>query len=122
MKPILALVSFALLTSCGSSSYVSPDRTDPNVQAKELELAPIVTASEPGATCAVRFLGESDGVSFVWAQCVRPDGGKLSGPFRIEGTTVVAPADGSHYSDDVRRLFPAPLGDAILKDPERLRP
>ena len=92
------------------------------MQAKEMELAPIVTAAEAADTCAVRFLGESDGASFVWAECVSPDGGKLSGPFRVEGTTVVAPEDGGQFSDDVRRLFPAPLDDAILKDPDRLRP
>lgn len=121
MRPVFALFSLALLTSCGSSSYALLDRTDSHVQAKEMELTPIITAAEAADTCAVRFLGESDGASFVWAECVGPDG-ELSAPFRIEGTTLAAPRDGGQFANDVRRLFPAPLWEAILKNPDRLRP
>ena len=67
------------------------------------------------------LLGESDGSSFVWAECFGALGG-TSAPMRVDGDEVQVPGDGDIYSDDVRRLFPAEIADAILTDQERLKP
>ena len=48
--------------------------------------------------------------------------GGTSAPMRVDGDEVQVPGDGDLYSDDVRRLFPAEIADAILTDQERLKP
>jgi hypothetical protein len=120
MRLVPGLVAVLLAVSCSGSTYSPPDRTD-QVQATEGELASVVGAAFEGADCDVRFLGESEGSSFVWAECAGPLG-EISAPMRVDGDDVQVPGDGSLYDDDVRRLFPDDLADAILAREGRLRP
>ncbi len=120
MRLVPGLVAVLLAVSCTGSSYSLPDQTD-QVQATERQLAPVVGAAFDGADCEVRFLGKSDGSSFVWAECAGPLGA-VSAPMRVDGDDVQVPGDGSLYTEDVRRMFPDDLADAILAREERLRP
>lgn len=121
LRLILALATLALTVSCGGASYGLPDRADDQVKATEAHLAQVVGAARGGADCDIRLLGESDGSSFVWAECFGPVGG-ISAPMRVDGDDVRLPGDGNRYADDVRRLFPADVAAAILTDQERLKP
>lgn len=121
MRLVLPLAAVVLTVSCGGASYVLPDREDNQVKATEADLALVVSAARGGADCDVRLLGESDGSSFVWAECFGASGG-ISAPMRVDGSDVRLPGDGNLYTDDVRRLFPADIADAILADQERLKP
>jgi hypothetical protein len=118
----VSLLGAVGLSACGSGlmGYDLPDRTDPDVQAREAELTPIISASQRGGDCKVRMLGESDDASFVWADCFGASGG-ISAAMRVEGDDVLQPGDGSQYGDDVRRLFPSGLAHMILDDPDALR-
>ena len=120
MRVAAFVLAVALLASCGEEGHPLPDRGDAGVMAAEVELERIVSAAQDGAECGVRLLGESDGSSFVWAECSGPSGG-VSAPMRIDGAEVQVPGDGSLYEDDVRRLFPAGLADLILDHPDRVR-
>lgn len=121
MRLLLPLAAMVLAGSCSGSSYALPDRTEDQVRATEGDLAQVISAARDGDDCAVRLLGKADGSSFVWAECVGSSGG-LSAPMRVDRDDVELPGDGSQYSDDVRRLFPAEIADAILTDQGRLRP
>lgn len=121
MRIVLPVAALVLTVSCSGAPYVLPDRGDDRVKATEADLAPVVSASQGGADCDVRLLGESEGSSFVWAECIGPSGG-ISAPMRVDGDDVELPGDGSLYADDVRRLFPADVADAIVTDQERLKP
>lgn len=121
MRHVLPLVVLVLAVSCSSSSFALPDRTDDQVRATEGDLSQVVSASRGGDGCDVRLLGEADGSSFVWAECFGSSGG-ISAPMRVDGDDVELPGDGSQYSEDVRRLFPAEIADVILTDQERLKP
>ena len=113
-----------ICVSCSGAELVLPDRTDPAVQAEEQRIATLLQSSTdvwiPGQ-CKVRLLGQEGSTSYVWARC--SDG--LSGaslPLRIDDEQVSAPGDGSLYSDDVIRMFPPELADAILDRDERIFP
>lgn len=121
MRLVLPLVALGLAVSCSGSSYALPDRTDDQVRATEGDLSQVVSAERGGDDCNVRLLGEADGSSFVWAECFGSSGG-ISAPMRVEGNDVELPGAGTQYPEDVRRLFPAEIADAILTDQERLRP
>ncbi|GAA3695130.1 hypothetical protein GCM10022224_070850 [Nonomuraea antimicrobica] len=43
-------------------------------------------------------------------------------PVQVDGDQVRKPADGAGYTESVKRLFPRDLADAVLDEPERLRP
>lgn len=121
MRRVLPLAVLVLAVSCGGAAYGLPDRTDDRVRATEHDLAQVVGAARGGDDCDVRLLGESDGSSFVWAECFGASGG-ISAPMRVDGDEVQLPGDGNLYDDGVRRLFPAEVADAILTDQERLKP
>lgn len=121
MRLVLPLTALVLAVSCGGASYGLPDRADDRVKATEDDLAQVVGAARGGDDCDVRLLGESDGSSFVWAECFGASG-NISAPMRIDGDEVQLPGAGNLYDDGVRRLFPAEIADAILTDQERLRP
>ena len=126
MRLVLPLAVVVLAVSCGGAShneasYGLADRADDRVKATEEDLAQVVGAARGGDDCDIRLLGESDGSSFVWAECFGALGG-TSAPMRVDGDEVQVPGDGDLYSDDVRRLFPAEIADAILTDQERLKP
>ncbi len=121
MRLVSPLAVMVMTAACGGASYGLPDRTDDRVKATEDELAQVVGAARGGDDCDVRLLAESDGRSFVWAECFGASGG-ISAPMRVDGNKVQLPGDGGLYADDVRRLFPKDLADAILTDQERLRP
>lgn len=119
MRLVPAVVAAALAVSCSGSAFALPDRTD-QVRAIEGELSQVISAAR-GGDCDVRLLGEADEASFVWAECFGSSGG-ISAPMRVDGNDVELPGDGSQYPDDVRRLFPTEIADAILTDREPLRP
>lgn len=121
MRRVIPLTVLVLTVSCGGSSYRLPDRADDRVKAIEDDLAHVIAAARGGDDCDVRLLGESDGSSFVWAECFGASGG-ISAPMRVDGDEVQLPGDGSLYAEDVQRLFPADVADAILTDQEQLRP
>lgn len=119
----LALV-LAVLTACSGTELMLPDRTNVAVQAEEQRIATLLRSTTnvwiPGE-CNVRLLGQEDPTSYVWADC--SDG--LSGtslPLRIDGEQVSAPGEGSLFLDDVTRMFPAELADAIFARDERIFP
>jgi len=130
MRVSVLLLAVAGITACSSSGEPSvfPDRNDGGVQAAEAELAAVVSAESNGWDCDVRLLGEVDGASFVWAECSGQHGGAMapmggfSVPMRIDDAGIAQPGDGALYSDGVRRLFPGDIADAILRDPDSLRP
>ncbi len=101
-----------------------PDRTDDAVRSEEARIITLLKATRdvslPG-DCDVRLLGQDQSASFVWAYCSDGVSG-ASVPLRIDGDKVSIPGDGSLYSIDVERMFPADLADAILDRDERLRP
>lgn len=119
---LLVAASLVVASACSAGTYALPDRGDDGVQAKETELASVLSGSGDGVTCEVRLLGESEGAAFVWAECVDGKGSGVSVPLRIEGGQVEGPGDGSQFSGDVRRLFPSGLAKLILGNPDRLRP
>jgi hypothetical protein len=121
MRLVLPLAALVLTVSCAGTAYELPDRNAAQVKASEADLSQVVGASLDGADCEVRLLGESEGSSFVWAECSGPLGG-ISAPMRVDGDNVRIPEDGGGYDDDVRRLFPDDVADAILTDRERTRP
>ncbi len=71
------------------------------------------------------FVASEGSSSFAWAQCDGASEGVASGvsmPVRIDGDRVTRPLDGSEYPASVKRMFPGRLADAVLADPDRLRP
>jgi len=121
MRRVPPLTFLVLTVSYGGSSYRLPDRADDRVKATEDDLAHAIAAARGGDDCDVRLLGESDGSSFVWAEWFGASGG-ISAPMRVDGDEVQLAGDGSLYAEDVQRLFPADVADAILTDQEQLRP
>ncbi|MCW3841508.1 hypothetical protein ONA70_15510 [Micromonospora yasonensis] len=118
-----------LISGCSGSPYRIPDRHTAGVQAEETRLAALLPDRllwGPG-TCEVRLLGREDSSSFAWAACEitptaeHPSGG-ISMPVRVDGDRVRKPADGEGYAESIERLFPRDLADAVLHEPERLRP
>jgi hypothetical protein len=120
MRLVPAVLAAVLAVACSSSSFALPDRTD-RVRAIEDDLSQVISAARGGDDCEVRLLGEADDSSFVWAEC-SGSSGAVSAPMRVDGNDVEVPGDGSQYPDDVRRLFPAEIADAILSDQAPLRP
>ena len=123
----LALVSAAALSACSGPSYEPPARTS-DVLAEEARVASLVERHEselfddrPGS-CAVRILGMQADSTYVWADCTYPPNGSLSAPFRVDGRAVRNVQDGSLYRDSIEEMFPADIAEAVLDDPERLRP
>ncbi|WBB69522.1 hypothetical protein [Micromonospora sp. WMMD812] len=127
--PALALgFAAGLLAGCTSPPYPLPDRAAADVRAEEERLAgllPRPLLDGPG-TCRVRLLGRDGAVSYAWAHCTGPAGAGgaagVSVPVRVEGDAVGVPEDGAGYPESVRRLFPHDLAEAVLDDPDRLRP
>jgi hypothetical protein len=130
------VVGFALLVGLMSgcseapeAPYELPDRNAPDVQAEERRLATLLPDRllwGPG-TCNVRLIGREGSSSFAWAECEitptaeHPPGG-LSTPVRVDGEEARKPDDGARNAESVKRLFPRDVADAVLNDPERLRP
>jgi len=123
----LALLSAAALTACSGHSYQPPARTS-QIVAEEARVAALIERHESGlfddrpGTCAVRVLGMQADSTYAWADCTYPPNGGLSAPFRVDGHAVRNAQDGSLYSDSIKEMFPADLAQAVLDDPERLRP
>lgn len=113
-------VAATVMASCSRTSYSLPERTN-EVVAAEADLAKVVGTARGGDDCTVRYLGEDDRASFVWAECAGSNGA-VSGPARVEGDDVEWPGDGSQHAEDVRRMFPKDIADAISSDAQRLRP
>lgn len=121
MRRVRSLAVLVLAVSWSNSSYALPDRTEGQTRAAEDYLAQVVSDSRGGDACDVRLPGELDGSSFVWAECLGSSGG-ISTPMVVDSDDVELAGDGGHYSEDVRRSFPAEIADAILTDVERLKP
>ncbi len=118
-----------VMSGCSESPYQLPDRNALDVQAEESRLAallPDVLLWGPG-TCKVRLLGTEGSSSFAWASCkmtptVDVPSGAVSLPVRVDGDQVRQPVDGAGYADSVKDMFPRRLADAVLHEPDRLRP
>jgi len=107
------------------SSFELPER-DRHATSVEQRLAPLIEKSQRGSNgpgeCKLRFLGEKNDTTWVWANCRWLPSSGIGGPFRIVGKEVTGSKDGSEYDDSVRQLFPYDLAEAILHDAERLQP
>lgn len=122
----VSVVVLAGLVGCASKKYEVPSRTDA-VRAEEVRLAALIEQHERlqrGAkgTCTVRVLGMESQTSYAWADCSFPPSSGSSVPYRVDGTTIRAPQDGSGFSSDVKKMFPGPMADAILEHRDDLRP
>ncbi len=98
------------------------------MRAEEVRLAGLIEQHERAGfggvqgQCNVRFLGSEGSTAFAWANCSFPPTSGSSTAYRIEGSTVIKPGDGSAFAASVKRMFPQELADAILHDREALRP
>ena len=121
------------VAACGGDGYELPERTT-QVAVEEARVASLIERHESAGfggrkgECAVRVLGKERGSTFAWATCtypptngVEPESG-VSTAYRVDGTEVRSTEDGSGYDDSVRGLFPEALAEAVLEEPERLRP
>lgn len=122
-------VTVGVVSGCSEAPYELPDRDTPAVQAEEKRLAahlPEKLLWGPG-TCKVRLLGKEDSSSFAWASCAMTPtadirSGGVSMPVRVDGDQVRKPEDGGGYAESVKRMFPSRLADAVLQEPDGLRP
>lgn len=116
----------ALVLLSGCAKDFTPPKESDQVRATENRLSAVVEhglrGSQGPGSCVVRLLGEQGQTSWVWATCQWLPGAATGGPYRIEGSTVMAPEDGSDYPGSIRRLFPPDMAEAILKHPEQLKP
>jgi hypothetical protein len=119
-------VLIGVLSGCTGAGYQLPDRNTPAVREEERRLAALLPGEllEGPGSCEVRLLGTEGGASFAWATCQMSSapGSGVSLPVRVDGDQVRTPADGAGHADSVRQLFPRDLADAVLQEPDRLRP
>lgn len=124
-----AALLIGLASGCSEPPYPLPDRGTPAVRDEERRLAALLPDELlwGTGTCKVRLLGTEGTTSFGWADCdmaatsTAPAGG-VSLPVRVDEERVTTPVDGAGYSASIERMFPARLADAVLRDPQRLRP
>lgn len=72
------------------------------------------------AVCTVEVFRQDGPITYGWSECTNAlNTGEdqieqsHSSPFRAEGDTVLVPADGSQYPEDIRRIFPEDLVSTI---------